>query len=188
LGQIREAELHRVGRELAVHRAIVVNEPRLPDSPVTPWSRQDIGQVLERELLLPSSSSSMTLYTFDARGVSGHPNHMDTHAGVLQFCSRHSHIQAYELVTVTNVISKYLPLLHWIRLLLVVLFSWHPPSHSQYYYTWYQPWVNWKCMTLHASQFVWYRRLFVIFSCYTYENQWKPILPNSSNRKEDKMD
>lgn len=34
----------------------------------------------------------------------------------------------------------------------------------------HDPLLSWKAMSMHASQFVWYRRLFVVFSCYTYVN------------------
>jgi N-acetylglucosaminylphosphatidylinositol deacetylase len=34
-----------------------------------------------------------------------------------------------------------------------------------------QPSLNWKAMAAHHSQFVWYRRLFVVFSIYTYVNR-----------------
>jgi len=35
------------------------------------------------------------------------------------------------------------------------------------------PWLAYKMMAAHASQFVWYRRLFVIFSRYSYINTLK---------------
>ena len=30
----------------------------------------------------------------------------------------------------------------------------------------------WKSMKLHASQFTWYRKLFIVFSSYSYVNHW----------------
>lgn len=33
-------------------------------------------------------------------------------------------------------------------------------------------------MKLHHSQFVWYRRLFVVFSRYTFVNTFQPIVPS----------
>ena len=148
------------------------------------------------------------LYTFDSGGVSGHVNHIDTHAGVLHWwyqqqnscLNNHISITVNQLKTTTNPFHKYVPIQHWILLLTHGLFSWvlwicgfasssgttsynskitHNNSQSRTttktYFTLYQPWINWKCMALHASQFVWYRRLFVIFSCYTYENYWEPL-------------
>ena len=44
-----------------------------------------------------------------------------------------------------------------------------------------KPWINWYAMKTHASQFVWYRRLFVIFSCYTYCNQLQPMIKRQNN-------
>ena len=40
----------------------------------------------------------------------------------------------------------------------------------------FRPWINWYVMKIHYSQFVWYRRLFVLFSCYTYYNELRPML------------
>ena len=40
----------------------------------------------------------------------------------------------------------------------------------------YKPWINWYAMKIHYSQFVWYRRLFVVFSCYTYYSELRPML------------
>jgi len=36
-------------------------------------------------------------------------------------------------------------------------------------------WKSYKAMKIHFSQFVWFRRLFVIFSRYTYLNTLKVI-------------
>lgn len=38
-------------------------------------------------------------------------------------------------------------------------------------YRMHDPSLNWAAMATHQSQFVWYRRLFVVFSCYTYYNK-----------------
>jgi N-acetylglucosaminylphosphatidylinositol deacetylase len=38
-----------------------------------------------------------------------------------------------------------------------------------------RPMLNWRLMRAHATQFVWYRRLFVIFSCYTYCNRFRKM-------------
>jgi N-acetylglucosaminylphosphatidylinositol deacetylase len=38
-----------------------------------------------------------------------------------------------------------------------------------------RPTLNWRLMRAHASQFVWYRRLFVMFSCYTYYNRFRKM-------------
>jgi N-acetylglucosaminylphosphatidylinositol deacetylase len=96
---------------------------------------------------------------------------------------------AWTLETEQNIISKYLPWYSWILLLLSVLLSFflekcEPRSiqdgnaaaddddagSGRMVYRLHQPWINWNAMQSHASQFVWYRRLFVIFGSYTYVN------------------
>jgi N-acetylglucosaminylphosphatidylinositol deacetylase len=98
----------------------------------------------------------------------------------------------WTLETEQNIISKYLPIYSWILLLLSMFCSFTFKSEPQsswqdvndddiddddagsvprrVVYRLHQPWLNWNAMRSHASQFVWYRRLFVIFSSYTYVN------------------
>jgi N-acetylglucosaminylphosphatidylinositol deacetylase len=45
------------------------------------------------------------------------------------------------------------------------------------------PTLNWKAMATHQSQFVWYRRLFVVFSCYTYYNILTPLSETGNNHQ-----
>jgi N-acetylglucosaminylphosphatidylinositol deacetylase len=185
LGKEREIELHRVGRGyLNVNRVIIVNHEGLQDSPTARWSKEAICQVLNEHL--PSGEQPCDIYTFDQGGVSGHINHVDTHLGVQHYLRQQQEgstsktISVFQLVTVTNILQKYLPILQWIVFLFTLLVGRQPNSTSaattatsKNEYTMYQPWINWKCMAGHASQFVWYRRLFVVFSCYTYVNKWK---------------
>ena len=100
-------------------------------------------------------------------------------------------VTVYVLETIQNPIRKYIPLGEWIRL---ILFHWilrqyphssyemqstiphnHPVESKQSKriiktYRLLYPSLNWYAMSTHQSQFVWYRRLFVIFSIYTYQN------------------
>jgi N-acetylglucosaminylphosphatidylinositol deacetylase len=101
---------------------------------------------------------------------------------------------AWTLETEQNIVSKYLPIYSWILLLLSTFCSFvfksdpdsgqddddddddtddeddDTDSDRRRVYRLHQPWINWNAMRSHASQFVWYRRLFVIFSSYTYVN------------------
>jgi hypothetical protein len=36
----------------------------------------------------------------------------------------------------------------------------------------FHPTLVWRAMKAHYSQFVWYRKLFVMFSRYSYVNDW----------------
>jgi N-acetylglucosaminylphosphatidylinositol deacetylase len=48
-------------------------------------------------------------------------------------------------------------------------------SLSNHCYLAFCPMMNYRAMAAHVSQFVWYRRLFVLFSRYTFINTFKPI-------------
>jgi N-acetylglucosaminylphosphatidylinositol deacetylase len=101
---------------------------------------------------------------------------------------------AWKLHTEQNILYKYFPLWSWIILLISIIFS-RPTSSTTttsintlqqqksntkeglrrrhirtLLYRLNDPTLNWKAMAVHHSQFVWYRRLFVVFSCYTYYN------------------
>ena len=94
--------------------------------------------------------------------------------------------EAWYLESEPNLLVKYVPLMSWILLLATWLLS--PKLRStltlttnsnndttELYETrifrMHDPSLNWAAMTTHRSQFVWYRRLFVVFSCYTYYNK-----------------
>ena len=188
LGTTREIELNRAGGYLGLDRIMIVHHDELQDSPTQRWPKHVVARVLEEMCLLLTTTDSdsdynLRLYTFDEKGVSGHINHVDTYLGVKYFLQNRDHtekvhVQGFQLMTNDNLLTKYFPLVHWVVFLCTLLgIGKKAPTSIQQStrYTLYQPWINWKCMAYHASQFVWYRRLFVVFSCYTYENQWRPI-------------
>jgi N-acetylglucosaminylphosphatidylinositol deacetylase len=104
-------------------------------------------------------------------------------------------VTAWTLETIRNPIIKYLPIGEWIRLLLCNM-GWYGTNIQQQVYKddetnnkaytpemqpstilcrLLQPTINWHAMSTHRSQFVWYRRLFVVFSIYTYQNRLRPM-------------
>ena len=50
-----------------------------------------------------------------------------------------------------------------------------------------RPSLNWKAIKAHSSQFVWYRRLFVVLSWYTYVNRRRrtPLQQQDESRRRD---
>ena len=135
--------------------------------------------------LLVAVLSSLQVFTFDPAGVSGHPNHRATSLGVQQLYSRRGGSDVEQeaplpplyLLQSISVWRKYLGLLGVAGTLVagaaqagfqfvtsqevpkaLVLVSHHPT-------------VNHRAMQAHRSQYVWYRRLFVIFSQYTFVNR-----------------
>lgn len=192
----------------------------MPDHPKQRWDTMMVAQQIHATLRNtlddeygPNQNQpyAMTFATFDQNGVSGHVNHIDTYYAV-QHLYRHQlqllhssstqsnqsssmlladkDLDLYVLVTVKNPITKYLPIIEWIRLLLHYVFGWFPVSdmsskpreqYTESTYRLLQPSLNWFAMSTHQSQFVWYRRLFVVFSIYTYQNTFRKINTTRTN-------
>jgi len=184
LGKEREKELFRVGRDILGLERVLLRTKELRDSPVLRWDASVISSILGQELEGFLESHEVHIMTFDEQGVSGHVNHCDTHRGVQYFLQEQhnrsaSLLHGWELTSIHNPIQKYVPVYHWLVLIMVSILGIRPLRSKAGCFprscSLYEPWLNWKCMAGHRSQFVWYRRLFVVFSTYTYHNQWKPI-------------
>lgn len=232
LGKTREQELMQVGKWLGVEKTIILDNPLLRDHPMQRWDRVVVAaairtalvhhhrNIMMLQLVEQSSSTDFVLYTFDANGVSGHVNHIDTFWGVYQLMiqqrinqsnppkidnsetkkeSIESTIyirEAWQLHSESNVVFKYLPVISWILVLASLLKqkskkqSYSKSVMNEYYkkgtttqvvYRLHRPRLNWKAMATHRSQFVWYRRLFVVFSSYTYYNKLTLLSRSSRN-------
>ena len=129
------------------------------------------------------------VFTFDDYGVSGHPNHIATHFGVqqalgeqLEKCSAATTpnagaekvVRGWALES-TNIVRKYIGILDTVPSLWLTRPSEDAQQDRQFVFV-FRPWWNYNAMALHQSQFVWYRRLFVVFSRYTYVNTFRPLL------------
>ena len=102
--------------------------------------------------------------------MSGHENHTDTSRGVVYFyesskwgnkSSNLGNTNSLYLLQSTNIFRKYTGIFDVMTSLV--------QDGSQCFCS-LTPWINYAAMQAHFSQFVWYRRLFVLFSRYTYVN------------------
>ena len=102
------------------------------------------------------------VFTYDERGISDHPNHIAIYNGIKDLeGDGDSTIKVYYLESV-SLLRKYMGCLEFI-LTLLKTYSWH-----NFF------WIDgYKCMSIHKSQFVWYRKLWVFFSRYTYINTYR---------------
>ncbi|CAN1143822.1 Probable N-acetylglucosaminyl-phosphatidylinositol de-N-acetylase [Linum perenne] len=111
----------------------------------------------------------LQIITFDDYGVSGHCNHCDVHNGVRKLLQNTSerHLEAWELVS-NNILRKYSgPVDVWLSMLLATKSN---NREAAYCLLNDQPWKSFHAMAAHSSQWVWFRKLFVLFSSYTYVN------------------
>lgn len=117
---------------------------------------------------------AVQLLTFDDHGISGHSDHAAVSRGVGLYLriranssSNNRPLDAFVLAS-TGILRKYSGVLD-------VPWSWvtarRPPLGA--FFVNFNPKIAWRAMAAHRSQFVWYRRLFVIFSRYAYVNTFK---------------
>ncbi|PBP17087.1 N-acetylglucosaminyl-phosphatidylinositol de-N-acetylase [Diplocarpon rosae] len=100
LGETRKKELVKSGMALGLRKAddvFVIESPEFPDSIITVWDKQKIATLLS-SAFAPNLSNPMknksadaptatidVLITFDASGVSSHPNHISLFHGARHF-------------------------------------------------------------------------------------------------------
>jgi N-acetylglucosaminylphosphatidylinositol deacetylase len=199
LGKIREKEIVDAGRLLGIEKTMVQDNPLLQDHPTQRWDKVAVASTIRTALMqYVRPGQEFVVITFDKTGVSGHVNHIDTHNGVCQLmiqqqlnkqtktASEHPEdtnihiLEAWQLYSEPTFFFKYIPLVSWIILFLSLLTNNTTNNTTTIpgddkgcvkIYRLNHPRLNWKAMATHRSQFVWYRRLFVIFSCYTYYNK-----------------
>jgi N-acetylglucosaminylphosphatidylinositol deacetylase len=148
----------------------VIDDPVLQDGKGNVWLKEDVAKQVSVHVNLWNITK---IVTFDDYGVSGHENHCDTSRGVVHFYQTSKWGAAgtghniYQLES-THMCRKYSGMFDVLRSV--------TQSGSQCFCS-LAPWINYAAMQAHFSQFVWYRRLFVVFSRYTYVNNLMKLPP-----------
>ncbi|XP_004299435.1 PREDICTED: probable N-acetylglucosaminyl-phosphatidylinositol de-N-acetylase-like [Fragaria vesca subsp. vesca] len=172
-GNTRKDELYRASATLKVPHAQVkiLDHPDLQDGLGNMWNHNLVAKIIEDEVI---SHGINLILTFDNYGVSGHCNHCDVHYGVsrkLLNASSQRNIEAWELVS-TNIFRKYSgPVDIWLS----NIYSMQCSNEMLHCLVNEQPRKSFRAMAQHASQWVWFRKLFVAFSSCTYVNMLRKM-------------
>ncbi|CCI49896.1 unnamed protein product [Albugo candida] len=177
MGRIRIKELESVGRFLGLpsENLVIINDPQLEDGMHVSWDPQHIANIIQRQF--DGGNTFQAIFTFDEFGVSAHPNHIAVYRGVRLALEKFDSAKVFGFaLKSTNLARKYIGVLDVAILRIQQILSTKKSGLSDELamFTW-RPWWNYQLMAIHASQFVWYRRLFVIFSRYTYLNTFEEI-------------
>ena len=190
LGAVRALELPRACACLGVpsSRVRVLDDPLLLDGPRTHWPPDHIARLVEAQL---GASKAQRVITFDAHGVSRHANHTAVQSGVELLAARQPGLRVYELRS-TGILRRHLGfcdvlltifeywLLQWIpaalsalRALLVGARRPKPRTEASgrtLVCVSLRPWTVHGAMLQHRSQYVWFRRLYVMVSGFVWVN------------------
>ncbi|VFQ94413.1 unnamed protein product [Cuscuta campestris] len=172
MGDARKQELYLAAATLKVspHQVKVLDHPDLQDGFGKVWNSDLLAKIMKEEA---DNNSIDVVISFDSYGVSGHCNHCDVHRGVRKLLqdASYKNVEAWELVS-SNIFRKYIgPIDAWLSLLYVKL---HPNGKVHFLINGH-PRRSFAAMAQHLSQWVWFRKLFVSFSSYTYVNSLKKI-------------
>ncbi|KPA77421.1 N-acetylglucosaminyl-phosphatidylinositol deacetylase [Leptomonas pyrrhocoris] len=174
LGKVREKELVASGAFFGVQRRNikVVDRSELQDGMRNAWSTTVIRK--EIESYMQKAGNISTIVTFDKYGISGHPNHVAVHNGVRDLKESMPPGIIYLQLRTRNLLMKYIgPLAAFSYTTFAATYVSrtnfaaliHPASF----------WASMAAMQRHASQLVWFRYLFVLFSSYTYVNELEEL-------------
>ncbi|CAM6085057.1 unnamed protein product [Calypogeia fissa] len=157
----------------------VLDHPALQDGHRQEWNQQLLVEIIHQKV---KSQEIDIVITFDGYGVSGHPNHSALSRALRAYILRASkHPQSYadlppvegwELVSL-NIARKYSGVLEICFSTLGWLMSGNKSKIHCFLTP--NPLTSVAAMKQHESQWVWFRRLFVVFAAYTYINVLKKI-------------
>jgi N-acetylglucosaminylphosphatidylinositol deacetylase len=168
LGATRRQEMQASCSDvLGVDHCTVLDDPRLQDGAATQWPAAAVADCVDAFLIAHRID---TVVTFDEGGVSGHRDHCAVYFGALELAARRleptSTLPALTLFTLDSVglLRKYSGVLDALYLWLV------PPQAPRLALHNPTPALVYRAMCAHASQLMWFRYLFILFSRYTFVN------------------
>lgn len=176
LGETRAREMHQSGAVYGASSVTVVDDRRCHDGPAK-WDLAFVTAYLQSYL---AERPHITLvFTFDAGGVSGHTNHIDTFSAVkrLATASPFPRVSYFQLRT-SPLVLKYsatAELLWWAALLAMTGSPRSAVDTLRFVVPRDELPFSLRGMKAHASQLVWFRYLFVVFSQYGFINEWSAI-------------
>jgi N-acetylglucosaminylphosphatidylinositol deacetylase len=161
LGASRSLEVSAAARILGLSSCAVIDDTQLQDGVANTWP---VAAVVDKISEAAVRVDATHILTFDAGGVSGHPNHVATHTACVAFARSHPRVRLLTLHS-SPLLLKYLGVF-------ALLF---PPQCSHRSQRVYRvgnrrPQLVLHAMRAHKSQLTWFRILFIIFSHYSYFN------------------
>ena len=191
MGKIREAEMHDSAIFYGAATCTVIEDPRCQDCPNEKWDRDFIVNEIFKKKIIAELKADFVI-TFDDYGVSGHKNHRDTYANMMEgykeLFSQSSSNSAtrtpprfFKLVSLP-IWRKYSSIFgvliqHGYENIREFIFGdgdGKKKSSSSTTLTFVLPpsegFQSMRGLWRHRSQFVWFRFFYVLMASYSYEN------------------
>lgn len=164
----RKEELWACAKELGISEAniTILMYTELPDDARVQWPETVVADNILHFIELYKINA---VITFDKYGVSKHKNHISLFYGMASLCMDKkvpAYCKLYVLESV-NIIRKYTQILD-LPISLLSASYWYMVTYDQRQY------IK-KAMKKHKSQYVWFRKLYMIFSRYTLINTFQEV-------------
>ncbi|KAJ2354915.1 hypothetical protein GGF43_002990 [Coemansia sp. RSA 2618] len=175
LGELRKKELVKaaVSFGMTPDSVIIVDDPNLPDDPRKAWNVALVARTVEAVV---AAGDVDTVFTFDRQGVSGHQNHIAAYMGVkhMALTSQRLKVRPVNVYALESVgmVRKYSSIIDTVFSLGAVLAS----KDALMFVADVQAYsMGVQAMIMHASQLVWFRKIYLAFSRYMFINTYSKI-------------
>jgi len=178
-GQTRKRELYQACQMLGIEEQniTVLSYTKLRDDPALRWRDEIVSEVVLHAI---ESQDIDTVITFDRHGISGHKNHCALYTAMAFLCLENripKTCRVFALRTV-NVLRKYSSLLDVPMSFLLTPSAAYVASPNR--------WLQLRAsMRAHASQYLWFRKLYMLFSRYILINTYDELTATLGRQKRD---
>ena len=167
MGREREKELELSCKRLGFTEApTVIDDNDLQDGMDIKWAPELVADYVtkwckSKESIDGSEGKIDMIITFDEGGVSGHTNHNAVYEGVKILMEKKMIDVEVMALTTVPLIRKYLGAID-------VNFVWMDEWQAFRF-----DWITaYRTLALHETQMVWFRKIFIVISRYTYINSF----------------
>jgi len=162
-GKVRKRELYKACGMLGVpeENITVLRYTRLRDDPRVRWREELVSDIVQQHVV---SHDIDVVITFDRGGVSGHKNHSSVYNALALL-----HLEKRLPKTVQVFCLRSVNLLRKYSLVFDVPMSFLL-AHTAYVASLSDWWTIQKAMSCHHSQYVWFRKAYMLFSRYVVIN------------------
>lgn len=168
---LRKKELRQSCAALGISlgNVTIIEHSKLPDDPNRIWTDEIVGSVILKYIMQLSVD---VVISFDENGVSGHCNHIAIYYGLKYLLEQGLIPECCEVLVLetVNTVRKYSS---FFDLLFCVIYMQH--TQELFLSTFKEIILLWTAMKAHKSQFVWFRKLYMLFSRYVFINTLKTI-------------
>jgi len=177
-GRSRSAELESVVKVLKPHAKLkIIEDDLLTDGLHTSWSIDRITHHISN-YLSQYPKTLTNLVTFDSAGVSGHPNHIALHNAVQRLSRGNSPVLNYYQLKSVGIMRKYTSFIDALATRMYEFFVGMIEEQKKTVNLGISISQNRRLrhlLSLHESQMLWFRKLYMYFSRYMFLNEFTSL-------------